>query len=179
MSIRFVTYNIRNGRNGGLESALQGMDQANMDLGIFQENKYTDSIHARTSSGYIVVATDTPSRHRSGVAFFYGPSPHFAAEAVRQFGPNVVGFQMATGERRWYIIECYLAPDATLTIENVFTTLKERPRGAALLVAGDLNTKLAEPENDQRGTDIAAALTAEGLEYMSAHFIPRRHTWGR
>ena len=34
--IRFGTYNIRNGRNGGLESALRGMSQANIDLGIFQ-----------------------------------------------------------------------------------------------------------------------------------------------
>ena len=34
--IRLGTYNIRNGRNGGLESALWGMSQANMDLGIFQ-----------------------------------------------------------------------------------------------------------------------------------------------
>ena len=33
--IRFGTYNIRNGRNGGLESELWGMAQANMDLGIF------------------------------------------------------------------------------------------------------------------------------------------------
>ena len=32
--IRFGTYNIRNGRNGGLESALRGMSQANMDLGV-------------------------------------------------------------------------------------------------------------------------------------------------
>ena len=34
--IRFSTYNIRNGRNGGLESELRGMAQANIDLGIFQ-----------------------------------------------------------------------------------------------------------------------------------------------
>ena len=34
--IKFGTSNIRNGRNRGLESALQGMAQANIDLGIFQ-----------------------------------------------------------------------------------------------------------------------------------------------
>ena len=34
--IKFGTYNIRNGRNGGLESALRGMAQANIDLGVFQ-----------------------------------------------------------------------------------------------------------------------------------------------
>ena len=37
--IRFGTYNINNGRNGGLESALRRMSQTNMDLGIFQEKK--------------------------------------------------------------------------------------------------------------------------------------------
>ena len=32
--IRFGTYNIRNGWNGGLKSALHGMLQANVDLGV-------------------------------------------------------------------------------------------------------------------------------------------------
>ena len=59
--IRFGTYNIRNGRNGGLESALWGMSQTNMDLGIFQEKKCTDGIYTCESAGYRVVATDAPS----------------------------------------------------------------------------------------------------------------------
>ena len=42
--IRFGTYNIRNGRSGGLESALRGMGQANIDLGVFQDTKCTDGI---------------------------------------------------------------------------------------------------------------------------------------
>ena len=119
MPIRFGTYNIRNGRNGGLESALKGMAQANMDLGIFQEKKCTDGIYTRNSAGYSVVATDGPSRHRGGVTIFYRPLTPFAVEAVHQFGPNVVSFHMVTGARRWYIICCYLAPNDTSTIESV------------------------------------------------------------
>ena len=45
--IKFGTYNIKNGRNGGLELALQGMAQANIDLGVFQETKCTDGIYTR------------------------------------------------------------------------------------------------------------------------------------
>ena len=82
---------------------------------------------------------------------FQLPAPHFAVEAVQKFGPNVVGFQLATGGRRWYIVGCYLALDDTLTIESVVAALKERPRGAKLLVAGDFNTNLAEPERYRRG----------------------------
>ena len=83
------------------------------------------------------------------------------------------------GARRCYIIGCYLAPDNTLMIESVVASLKDRPWGAALLVVGDLIMTLAETEDDQRGTYIAAALAVEGLEYMSAHFLPRRRKWGR
>ena len=96
--IRFGTYNIRNGRKGGLASALRGMFQANMNLGIFQETKCTDGIYTRESAGYRGVATDAPSRHRDGVALFYRPSPRFAVEAVREYGPNAMSFEVATGE---------------------------------------------------------------------------------
>ena len=70
VSIIFGTYNIRNGHNGGLDSALRGMDQANMDLGIFQETKFTEGIYTCESARYQVVATDAPSRHRGRVALF-------------------------------------------------------------------------------------------------------------
>ena len=71
MPIKFGTYNIRNGRNGGLESALRGMEQANMDLGIMQETKITDGVYTRASAGYRIVATDAPSRHHGRIAMFY------------------------------------------------------------------------------------------------------------
>ena len=58
------------------------------------------------------------------MAVLYQLAPNFAVGAVKQFGPNVVGFQMATGERRCYIVGCYLAPDDNLTIESVVTALK-------------------------------------------------------
>ena len=74
---------------------------------------------------------------------FHRLAPHFAVETIQKFGPNVVGFQLVMGERRWYIVVCYLALDNTLTIESVVAAIKERPRGAELLVAGDFNVNLA------------------------------------
>ena len=49
--------------------------------------------------------------------------------------------------------------------------------GAELLMAGDFNANLAEPEGDQRGEDIATAMATEGIEDMLAHFILRRRSW--
>ena len=66
--IIFSTYNICNGRNSGLEAALTGMAQANMDLGILQETKLTDGIYTSGSAGYSVVTTHARIQHRGGVA---------------------------------------------------------------------------------------------------------------
>ena len=72
---------------------------------------------------------------------------------------------------------CYLAPEDTSKIERVVDALKERPKGAELLVTGDMNTNLAAPNDDRREEDIAADLATEGLEDMSAHFLPQRFHW--
>ena len=51
--------------------------------------------------------------------------------------------------------------------------------GAELLMAGDFNANLAEPEGDQRGEDIATAMATEGIEDMLAHFLSRWRSWCR
>ena len=79
---------------------------------------------------------------------FYRPAPNFTVEAVQQFGTDVVGFQMATGKRRWYIVECYIIQDNNSMIGSVVAALKERPQGNELLVVEDFNVKLSEPEGD-------------------------------
>ena len=44
----------------------------------------------------------------------------------------------------------YLAPDDTSTIERVVEALRDRPKGAELLVVGDLKINLTAPEGDRR-----------------------------
>ena len=162
-----------------MESALRGMSQANMYLGIFQETKCTDGIYTRESAGYRVVVTDALRRYRGRVALFYRPSPLFEVEAVREYGPNVFNFEVAMGARRWYIIRCYLAPDDAEMIERVVAALEDKPRGTALIVVGDLNTNLGDTENDRRRSEIAAAMTEAKVEDMTAHFLRRKQNLGR
>ena len=58
-------------------------------------------------------------------------------------------------------------------------TTRDQPRGTAIIVAGDLNTDLGDMASDGRRTEIAAAITEAGLEYMTAHFLPSKRKWGR
>ena len=102
-------------------------------------------------SRYSVLAADTPIRHRGKVAVFYRQSLRYAVEAVQKFEPNIFIFHLATGERQWYIVRFYLAPNNISMIESVVATLKEQHWGAKLLVTGDLNMNLSETEGDWRG----------------------------
>ena len=44
-SIALASFNIRSGRNGGLESALRAMDNLGADLGFLLETKLTGGIY--------------------------------------------------------------------------------------------------------------------------------------
>ena len=92
------------------------MSQANMGLGILQETKITDNIFTCRSAEYSIVALDKPSKYRGELLLFHQLAQNFSVEAIQKFGPNAVGFHLVTGERRWYIMGCYLTPNNTSTI---------------------------------------------------------------
>ena len=99
-----------------MESALRGIRKFNVDVGVFQGKKIMYGIYNRGSAGHKVVTTLAPIRNCSGVALFYHNSLTFAVKAIRQFGANIIAGQMEIGERRWYIVGCYLSPGNVTTI---------------------------------------------------------------
>ena len=148
-------------------------------MGVFQETKLTEGIYRRRSAGYKVVATPAPSRHRGGVALFYRDSSAFAAEAIRQFRENIVACQMATGDRWWYIVGCYLAPgdDTTIWDAEAEAAMAERPRGAELIVAGDFNVDLENTGGRGRYEEITAAVATAFLEDLAGNLLLQRQVW--
>ena len=156
---------------------MRGVSQTNLDLGVLQETNITDVFYTCRWDGYIIVATDVPSRHHSRVVVFYQVPPQFLVEAIQQFVPNVVSFQLDTGEWRWYIIGYYRTPNNASTIESPIAALRERPRGDELLVAGDFNVDLEHAKGAEWDEEIAADLATAGLENIPTHFLSRRHPW--
>ena len=69
--ICFGTYNICNGRNGGLKSALRGMSQENIKLGVLQDTNLTGGVYMREYAGYRVAESGAPRQHCRGAAIFY------------------------------------------------------------------------------------------------------------
>ena len=80
--IQFRLYNIRNVQNGGLESALHGMPQENVNLDVFKKKNVTGGIYARQLSGYWFIVTEAPSLHCGGVAVLYCEAGNFTLEEL-------------------------------------------------------------------------------------------------
>ena len=76
---------------------------------------------------------------------------------------NVIASQHATGERRWYIVGCYLALGDGETIWYVEAEMGKCLRGTSLIVSGDLNVDLEKIGGRGRDKDIAAVVETEGL----------------
>ena len=138
----------RLGRGTGIRSAQNIPGQ--MDRGEFQKNKPTKRIYMHGYSEYKMVATEEPSTHSGSVAILYRAEENFSVESLHTYGPNVVSFQMASGDKWWYIAGYYLDPDDASTIEDIFTAIRKQPQGDALLVVGDFKTNLAAPEGRER-----------------------------
>ena len=180
--IKLCTYNARDGRNGGLESALRAMAQANVDVGVLTEAKLPPNMCTRHSSGCNVIATASPNRHQGGLATFYRDSEHWQLEAYQTFGNNVVSFQLSSGRRRWHVVGSYVPPESLAELDHAVKAFTQCPEGVETLWIGDLNADLVFPERERDG-EIAAVAAAEGLEDVAVHFCQkekmhnRQHTW--
>ena len=72
---------------------------------------------------------------------------------------------------------CYIAPRNSSTIEDIAAAIRDRPYGTDLLVAGNLNAKLADPEGTPRAEAIVYKLVEVGLVDMGLHFLPLPKSW--
>ena len=85
----------------------------------------------------------------------------------QQHGPNVFIYHLVKGERRWFVEGQYLALNDASSIKRAVGDTEKHPCGVTLMVVGDLNSDIAEPEGNKRNGAIIAALSDTGMEDMS------------
>ena len=81
---------------------------------------------------------------------------------------------MVMGRQWWNSVWWYIAPNDASTIEDIIVSIRRRTQVTKLLVAGDFNLDLAEPEGTMRAEEITASLVDSGLEDMSDFFFLRK-----
>ena len=174
------TWNIQNGRNTRLETALRALSVVGVDICFLQETKLTDGIYTRFSSDYHVLATNAVSRAQGGIALVYRDSPYWQVESAVLHGPNVISAEIVSGNKRYGIVGAYIPPKDSTTSVHVTAALDRfASRRRQVILVGDLNINLDSPESE-RDVEIAQLLANAGLRDMHHHFKTGRRrssTW--
>ena len=132
-----------------------------------------------------VTATNAPSTHQGGVALIYCESEYWQVKSVMKHGPNVISFELVSGQWHTPIIGGYIPPNETTTLLHINAALShfnDHCDAKHLVLQGDLNVDLSSPDRDERGTEIADVLSAHGFDDFLLHFEPshqysHRKTW--
>ena len=96
-----AAWNIRCGRNVGLASAAKGLVQMGVAVAVLTEMKVTDDRYPHFTSGYKVLSSKAASRNQGGIALVWRENhPGVEVEATRILTPNLLTFQLVTGDGR-------------------------------------------------------------------------------
>ena len=87
-------------------------------------------------------------------------------EETTKFGPNVIAFQLVTGEDRFYVVGAYIPPSDLKTLDDVRSAWANCPKKCKPIVLGDLNINLESP-CDERDETIAEEMDFCALSDMS------------
>ena len=113
----------------------QGAGKDGVGCAILSEMKITDDRYTRMMSGYKVLSTKAPSKHKGGIALLWHPDHEgFEVEAARVVTPNLITFQLVTGDKRYYVMGIYIPP----TMRGGETTFGRLGKRARLTAAPSL-----------------------------------------
>jgi len=66
----------------------------------------------------------------------------FEVEAVTIISPNLLTFQLVTGENHYFVMGAYIPPADTAGVDDLRTAWAARPANCKPLLLGDLNIDL-------------------------------------
>ena len=103
-----------------MTQAAAGLAQMGVGLAVLTEMKLVNDRHPKTTSGYAIMCSKAVSGHQGGVTLMWKEDdPKFEVELVLfNNGPNIVTFQLATGDEQFYVIEIYIPPDCNKGVDD-------------------------------------------------------------
>ncbi len=145
-----------------------------VDVAVLTEMKITDDRYPHFMSGYKVLSSKAASRHQGGIALLWRENhPGVEVEAARILAPNLLTFQLVTGDEQYYCMGVYIPPHDIMGAEDLRSAWDACPDGCIPIILGDLNIDFRDP-HDEREEQIINLLDEINLIDMSRRFAPRR-----
>jgi hypothetical protein len=155
-------------------SVAKGLEQMDVGLAVLKETKLTDNRYTRLASGFKILTSKATSHNQGGIALLWKENhPGYEVELARIATPNLLRFQLITGDERFYCMGIYIPPTDTMGVEDLRAAWEACPEGCIPLVLGDLNINFSEPR-DEREEVIRDLLDDINLIDTSRQFMPRR-----
>ena len=87
-----------------------------------------------------------PKQAPGRISIFFHDYPHWKIESHQTFGPHILIFQTATGQKCWFVIGCYFPSGSISDTEKVVTVIVHWQEGMDQILVGDINVDLYHPE---------------------------------
>jgi hypothetical protein len=170
-----ATWNIRSCRGTGLVAAAKGLRQMGVGCAVLTETKLTNDRYPKFVSGYQVISLKAASPHQGGVALLWRESEDqgFLVKAAHIASPNILTFQLVTGEDCFFVIGAYIPPADTMGVDDLCAAWAKCPPNCKPLLLGDLNFDFWAPQTEWEET-IADFIDEINLVNVSRKYIQRR-----
>jgi hypothetical protein len=169
-----ATWNIRSGRGAGLTVAAKGLCHLGIGCTVLTETKLTNEQYPKLVSGYWVISSKAATPQLGGLPW-YGERNigDFEVEAVNIISPNILTFQLVTGEDQFFILGAYIPPADTTGVDDLHAAWAKCPANCKPLLLGDLNIDFRAPRTEQEEI-ITDLLDEINLIDMSCKFIQQQ-----
>jgi hypothetical protein len=88
-------------------------------IAVVTETKITDARYTRLTSGYKILASKAASHNQGGIALLWMENHQgFEVESAKFLMPNLLTFQLVTGDERFYCMGVYIPPTDTMGVED-------------------------------------------------------------
>ena len=127
-----------------------GLAQMGVRLVVLMETELVDDRYPKTASGYAIMCLKAGSGHQGGLALMWKEDdPKFEVKLVLfNNSPNIMTFQLATGDERFYLIGIYIPQDCKKGVDDLRRAWEACPQGCKLIVLGDLNINFGFPRDE-------------------------------
>jgi hypothetical protein len=109
-----------------------------------------DDHHSRLVSGYRILASKAASHNQGGIALLWKENcGDYEVESARIVTPNLLTFQLVTGNEQFYCMGVYIPPTNMMGVEDLWAAWEACPAGCTPLVLGDLNINFSDPQKER------------------------------